>query len=162
MNSTDNEKTRLVSRGGENSPWQFWQYCQPLTGEFHLYAFQPELAGVSSSKALHLGAFNDTANLAVQKSRFLEEPKTCVALELDAKEFAAWLENPEANQQPEFVGYFGSPWSGYGIKRVEEHQVEVIYAADRRYEWIGVFTQAEAFAWIELDYDRRRRRCVIC
>lgn len=151
----------MLKRDAEGSSWQFWQYQLVETGEYFLYAWFPGTP-TQQPQALHLGAFMDTASLAVQQVRFIEEPRTCVALELDAAAFATWLENPLPEQVPEFLGQFGSPWSGYGIRKAEEHKVEVIYAADRRHEWIGVFSQAEAFAWIELDYDRRRRRCLLC
>ena len=142
-------------------PWQFWQYRHPETQEYHLYAlFEP--------RAWHLGVFNDPGSLAAQKVRFLEEPRTCVSLALDAGVLAAWLDNPEvesgseAKDAPPFCGYFGSHWSGYGVRLQQKHQVEVIYAADFRHENWGLFSQAEAFAAIELHYDRRRRRCLIC
>ena len=155
------EPGHLVRREAAPSPWAFWQYQHPDTGEYHLYAWR-EAAEQQAARALHLGAFKESGSLAVQQVRFLEEPRTCVALELDPEPFRAWLERPTAELAPPFVGHFGSHWSGYGIRLMEAQQVEVIYAADLKHQWLGVFSQADAFATIELDYDRRRRKCLIC
>lgn len=133
--------------------WQFWQVKTPAC--WYLYAMQP-------GEALHLGAFNDPGSLAVQQQRFLETPKATVLLPLDSDQLNLWLEHPEEHPAPRFLGQLGSAWSGYGIKPVDATQVEVIYAADLRHEWMGVFSEADAFAAIELHYDRRRNRCLIC
>ncbi|MDR9467711.1 hypothetical protein [Marinospirillum sp.] len=150
----------LVERKVQASPWHFWQYFQPQTSCYYLYALLE--AEPQADRALHLGAFAETGSLAAQLARFLEEPHTTVALELDPDLLKDWLAAPATQPAPRFAGQFGTPWSGYGIKPIDEQQVEVIYAADRRHEWLGVFSEVEAFAYIELDYDRRRRRCLIC
>lgn len=133
--------------------WSFWRVKTPEC--WYLYAVQPD-------QALHLGAFNDPGSLAVQQLRFLETPKATVLLPLDNEQVKRWLENPQEQAPPRFTGQLGSAWSGYGIKEIDATQVEVIYAADLRLEWMGVFSEPEAFATIELHYDRRRNRCLIC
>jgi|AntRauTorcE11898_2_1112593.scaffolds.fasta_scaffold61584_1 hypothetical protein len=150
----------LVEREVQGSSWHFWQYFEPRAGCYYLYALlQLEQ---QMDRALHLGAFAETGSLAAQLARFLEEPRTTVALELDPDRLKSWMAAPESQPAPRFEGQFGTHWSGYGIKPIDEQQVEVIYAADLRHEWLGVFSEVEAFAYIELDFDRRRRRCLIC
>lgn len=137
------------------TPWNFWKLA---THEgWYLYAEQGE-------EVLHLGAFSNLSHLVVQQVRFLENRKTTVVLPLKATDFHAWLAAPTEHPAPRFIGQLGSAWSGYGIKPLEENatQVEVIYAADLRHEWMGVFSEAEAFEIIEQHYDRRRQRCLIC
>jgi|GEM_PF-1654123 len=150
----------LVERQGQGSPWRFWQYFVPQLHCYYLYAHLE--SEQQAERALHLGAFAETGSLAAQLMRFLEEPRTTVALELDPDQLKTWLAAPASQPSPRFIGQFGTHWSGYGIKPIDEEQVEVIYAADMRHEWLGVFSEVEAFAYIELDYDRRRRRCLIC
>ncbi len=162
MQIKQTEVAELVALPVQQSSWQFWRYQHPETGEYHLYAYQEAEPGWSEAQAWHLGVFADKGSLAAQKVRFLEEPKTCVALALEAASLAAWLANPRVETSLPFCGQFGSHWSGYGIRLQAQHQVEVIYAADLRHENWGLFSQAEAFAAIELDFDRRRRRCLIC
>lgn len=160
MSDLSAKNGELRERLVKGSAWRFWQYHKPQTGCYYLYALLA--AGQQADRALHLGAFAETGSLAAQLARFLEEPRTTVALEMDPDLLRSWLADPSAQTAPRLVGQFGSHWSGYGIKPVDEQQVEVIYAADRRHEWLGVFTEVDAFAFIELDYDRRRRRCLIC
>lgn len=137
------------------TPWNFWKVA--MADGWYLYAEQPD-------EVLHLGAFADLGSLAVQQLRFLEEAKSTVVMPLDTDTFHAWLKAPESLAAPRFIGQLGSPWSGYGVKALEEnnHEVEVIYAADLRHEWMGVFNEPEAFALIEQHYDRRRQACLIC
>ena len=149
-----------VEKAVQGSPWRFWQVHESQRCCYYLYALLE--TEQQADRALHLGAFAETGSLAVQRVRFLEEPRTTVALELDPDQLKAWLAAPASNPAPRFIGQFGTHWSGYGIKPIDERQVEVIYAADMRHEWLGVFSEVEAFAYIELDYDRRRRRCLIC
>ncbi|WP_114417421.1 hypothetical protein [Marinospirillum perlucidum] len=153
----------LRQRPAASSPWQFWQFFSFKDKSYSLYALL-EAGKLHPARALHLGVFDDPGSLAAQQVRFLDEPKTTVALELAPETLQAWLADPENRQAPAFVGQFGTAWSGYGLRPADDqgNRVEVIYAADRRHEWLGVFTQAEAFAHIELDYDRRRRRCLLC
>ncbi|GLR64593.1 hypothetical protein [Marinospirillum insulare] len=135
--------------------WNFWKVA--LADSWYLYAEQED-------QALHLGAFADPGSLVVQQLRFLEDPKTTVVMTLDAEHLHAWLKAPEESSPPRFIGQLGSHWSGYGVKPLVENntEVEVIYAADLRHEWMGVFSEPEAFAVIEQHYDRRRKRCLIC
>jgi len=137
------------------TPWKFWKVAMP--DGWYLYAEQGD-------QALHLGAFADPGSLVVQQLRFLEDPKTTVAMTLDSDAFHAWLKAPETHKAPRFVGQLGSHWSGYGVKPLVENdtEVEVIYAADLRHEWMGVFSEPDAFSIIEQHYDRRRKRCPIC
>ena len=137
------------------TPWNFWKVA--LVDDWYLYAEQGQ-------EAFHLGAFTNLGNLAVQQLRFLEAPKTTVVMTLDNEAFHAWLKAPEQEAAPRFIGQLGSHWSGYGVKPIEgsDTEVEVIYAADLRHEWMGVFSEYEAFEVIELHYDRRRQRCLIC
>lgn len=144
---------QLISKTA--TPWTFWKVA--MADGWYLYAEQEK-------EALHLGAFADLGSLAVQQLRFLEAVKTTVVLPLDAEEFHAWLKAPEDLPAPRFIGQLGSHWSGYGVKPLEENdkEVEVIYAADLRHEWMGVFNEPDAFTVVEQHYDRRRNRCLIC
>lgn len=143
----------------EKTDWLFWRVQTPHC--WYLYAIHSEAD--QPVRAVHLGAFNDPGSLAAQQIRFLENPATTVQLPLDPEVLHAWLEQPQQHTPPPFHGQLGSAWSGYGVKPLEQaHQVEVIYAADLRHEWMGVFTEPEAFAAIEQHYDRRRSRCLIC
>lgn len=137
------------------TPWNFWKVA--MADGWYLYAEQ-------ANEVLHLGAFADPGSLAIQQLRFLENAKTTVLMTLDAEEFHAWLQAPEASEAPRFIGQLGSHWSGYGVKPLEDSatEVEVIYAADLRHEWMGVFSEPDAFAMVEQHYDRRRQRCLIC
>lgn len=137
------------------TPWSFWKVA--TADGWYLYAEQGD-------EVLHLGAFNNLGHLAVQQVRFLEDRKITVMMPLSAAGFHAWLAAPTQHPAPRFIGQLGSHWSGYGVKPLEENesQVEVIYAADLRHEWMGVFSEHEAFAIIEQHYDRRRNRCLIC
>jgi hypothetical protein len=150
-NQCDHLPEQLVSKVATS--WSFWRVKTPAC--WYLYAVQPD-------EALHLGAFNDPGSLAVQQLRFLETPKATVLLPLNSDEINLWLEHPQEHSPPRFSGQLGSAWSGYGIKVVDAIQVEVIYVADLRHEWMGVFSEPDAFAAIELHYDRRRNRCLIC
>lgn len=145
----------------QQAGWHFYQYYLPQAQQYYLYAQQFDDAS-GQQQALHLGVFATQDALWAQRARFLEEPQTTLALPLAPDSLELWLRQPNLAEVPRFIGQFGSQWSGYGIKPVDERQVEVIYAADLRHEWLGVFTEVEAFAFIELDYDRRRRRCLIC
>ena len=151
--TTSNPPERLASK--IETPWIFWKLA--LADGWYLYA---EHAG----EALHLGAFTNLGNLAVQQVRFLEDRKITVVMTLNTENFHAWLAAPDQHPAPRFIGQLGSHWSGYGVKPLEENdsQVEVIYAADLRHEWMGVFSEYEAFEVIEQHYDRRRQRCLIC
>lgn len=144
---------QLISK--TDTAWNFWKVAMP--DGWYLYAEQAD-------QALHLGAFADPGSLAVQQLRFLENAKTTVLMTLYIDEFHAWLKAPEDHNAPRFIGQLGSAWSGYGVKPLEENnsEVEVIYAADLRHEWMGVFSEPDAFAIIEQHYDRRRKRCLIC
>ena len=137
------------------TPWNFWKVA--MVDGWYLYAEQ-------NNEALHLGAFADLGSLAVQQIRFLENPKITVVMQLDTEAFHAWLTAPEEHLAPRFIGQLGTHWSGYGVKPLAENntEVEVIYAADLRHEWIGAFNEPDAFAVIEQHYDRRRQRCLIC
>lgn len=137
------------------TPWNFWKLA--MSDGWYLYAEQAD-------EVLHLGAFSDLGSLAVQQLRFLEEAKSTVVMTLDSEAFHAWLKAPELLEAPRFIGHLGSHWSGYGVKALADSdtEVEVIYAADLRHEWMGVFSEPDAFAVIEQHYDRRRKRCLIC
>jgi len=157
MSGLQQQTTRLPEQliSKTDTEWNFWKVA--VKGGWYLYAEQED-------QALHLGAFADPGSLAVQQLRFLEDPKTTVVMTLDADIFHAWLKAPEQNKTPRFIGQLGSHWSGYGVKPIDENdtEVEVIYAADLRHEWMGVFSEPDAFAIIEQHYDRRRKRCPIC
>lgn len=140
--------------------WRFWRCWIAEAGHFYLYAGLYDQKRLT--QALHLGAFTELDALMAQLERFLDEPQTTLVLALDADQLASWLQAPALEKAPRFEGHFGSPWSGYGIRPLTDLEVEVIYAADRRHEWLGVFSEAQAFAYIEQDYDQRRKRCLIC
>ncbi|MFK7160579.1 hypothetical protein V6U78_05960 [Marinospirillum sp. MEB164] len=131
--------------------WQ-WQEAA-YSGGWYLYALHQD-------ECLHLGAFASPALLAVQKARFIEAAQTCVHLKLLPEEIAPWLKGQ--GPAPRFVGLLGTAWSGYRVQALDTEQVEVIYAADLRLEWLGVFNESEAFSVIEQHYDRRRQGCLIC
>lgn len=137
------------------TPWTFWKIA--MQDGWYLYAEQ-------ANEAFHLGAFGDLGSLAVQQLRFLEAAKTTVVMTLNAADFHAWLAAPDQHPAPRFIGQLGSHWSGYGAKPLENNatEVEVIYAADLRHEWMGIFNEPDAFAVIEQHYDRRRNRCLVC
>ncbi len=142
----------------EQTDWLLYRASTPRGWQLYALRKNPDI----QPDALHLGVFDDPGNLAVQKVRFLEDPKTCVGLPYAATLIRAWLDAPEAIEAPRFCGYFGSHWSGYRIEMVDASQVQVIYTADLRQELLGVFTDASAFTEIQLHYDRRRQRCLIC
>lgn len=150
------------------SDWQFWQ-ANTAWG-FYLYAqTNEEQSATNSEKAarcLHLGAFNDLGSLKVQQLRFLENINTTVVLDLSCADLQEWLEQPETISPPKFEGLLGTAWSGYRVKEVSTEasipEVELVYAADLRHEWLGIFTEADAFAAIEQHYDRRRNQCLLC
>lgn len=157
MNTLQQQVTHLPEQltSKTDTQWNFWKVA--VADGWYLYAEQEE-------QALHLGAFADPGSLAVQQLRFLEDPKTTVVMTLDSDIFHAWLKAPDQATAPRFIGQLGSHWSGYGVKPIIENdtEVEVIYAADLRHEWMGVFSEPDAFAVIEQHYDRRRKRCLIC
>lgn len=157
MTSLQQQTTRLpeLLLSKTETPWKFWKVS--MANGWYLYAEQAE-------EILHLGAFSDPGSLAVQQLRFLEEAKSTVVMPVDTEEFRAWLKKPEELPAPRFIGQLGSQWSGYGVKPLEDSDtdVEVVYAADYRHEWMGVFSEPDAFAVIEQHYDRRRKRCLIC
>lgn len=157
MSHLQQSTTRLPERLASKiaTPWNFWKLA--VANGWYLYAEQGQ-------EALHLGAFTNLGNLAIQQLRFLEAPKTAVVMALNNEEFQVWLKAPEQHPAPRFVGQLGSHWSGYGVKPVTDSstEVEVIYAADLRHEWMGIFSEYEAFEVIEQHYDRRRNRCLIC
>ena len=135
------------------SAWQFWQVT--TSWGFYLFAQQ-------EGKCLHLGAFTSLGNLKVQQLRFLENENTTVVMEVSCDALASFLAEPETQAAPRFVGVLGTAWSGYSLKEINEAEVELVYAADLRHEWLGVYSEAEAFEAIEQHYDRRRNQCLIC
>ena len=147
MACSQHNSSRLTAPLG----WQ-WGEARFATG-WYLYALHAD-------QCLHLGAFHSPALMAVQKARFIEAPQTCVHIKLQPEEMTLWQQ--EEGPAPRFTGLLGTAWSGYRVQALDTEQVEVIYAADLRLEWLGVFSEPEAFAVIEQHYDRRRQGCLIC
>lgn len=133
--------------------WQLW--AAKLANWWYLYALKTGLA-------VHLGAFQHRAELLQQQQAFSANPKTTVLMHLPDEELQAWLDKPNRVAPPRFCGQLGSHWGGYGIKPLNAQEVELIHAADLRHEWLGVFSEPEAFALIQQHYDQRRNSCPLC